>query len=140
MSDHDYPDYDWGLGYATWSNEDRGFITKFSGEKRRYDSGMTREEKGDRPRFALLVPTNVPYEHTMVYRDAMLLARGAENHGARNAELAKTQEELEDFVESAARHFFAWVNGKKDEDHAAAVRWNVRQYEETKWRMGHEDD
>lgn len=124
-----------GVGRKQMGEEVSGFLLNFSGDTVAYESGMTRERKVGLPRFSLLVPTNVPYEHTMVYRDAMLLTRGAENHGARNAELGNDREALDDFAESAGRHYFKWLSGMRDEDHAAALRWNVRQYEESLWRL-----
>lgn len=111
------------------------YQTLDSGKRQEYASGMRRDTQEGKPRFDLLVPENVPYEHTMLYRDAMLSTRGAVKYEPRNNELARTDDELARFKDSAARHFFQWFTGQVDEDHAAATRWNIRQHEETLWRM-----
>lgn len=113
----------------------QGFVTKDSGERRGFASGMRRDIQASKERFDLLTPKNVPYHHTMVYRDAMLATRGAQKYEPRNNELACTQEELDSFLESACRHFEKWKAGMDEEDEAAAARWNIRQYEETMWRI-----
>lgn len=54
------------------------------------------------------------------------------NH--RNWEKANTQEDLQRFKESAARHFMSWFKGKDDEDHASALFFNVQGVEYIKNR------
>lgn len=44
-------------------------------------------------------------------------------------------EEMERFRESAARHFFQWMRGDTDEDHAAAVVFNLNGYEYVKDKL-----
>ena len=68
-------------------------------------------------------------------RVAELLARGAEKYESRNWEQAQGDEELERFKASAFRHLMQWVAGDEDEDHAAAVVFNLLGYETTKWKM-----
>lgn len=43
----------------------------------------------------------------------------------RNWQLARGLAEFERFQESAARHFEQWLNGDRDEDHAAGVFFNI---------------
>ena len=74
----------------------------------------------------------------MIYRWADLLARGAIKYTKRNWERAKTNEELERYYASAARHFAQWMSGLTDEDHAAAVIFNIQGAEYTIWRMKNE--
>lgn len=124
----------------TWETKDSGnagtsFVTKDSGKREERPSGYVRDTQDGKPRFGLLVPLNVPYEHTMLYRDAMLAARGAEKYSPRNNELSNDVDDLDRFKESAYRHFMQWFCGEEDEDHAAAARWNIRQHEELKWRL-----
>lgn len=45
--------------------------------------------------------------------------------GVPNWTLAEGEEELQRFKASADRHFAQWMNGETDEDHAAAVFFNI---------------
>lgn len=58
-------------------------------------------------------------------RFAELMTRGAVKYEARNWMKAEGQAELERFKASAARHFYQWFSGNRDEDHAAAVVFNL---------------
>lgn len=53
------------------------------------------------------------------------LTRGITARGKRNWMNASTPDDLERFRESAARHFDQWLAGETDEDHAAAVFFNI---------------
>lgn len=101
------------------------FETKDSGERAVFDSGMQRDTQDNKPRFDLLFPEGQPYTQTFLYRWAALMGRGAEKYTARNWEQAAGQEELDRFKASAARHFVQWMAGERDEDHAAAVAFNL---------------
>lgn len=111
------------------------WTTKDSGERAEYDSGMVRDTEEGKARFDLLVPLGVPYQKQMITRFADLLARGAEKYSARNWEKANSQEELDRYKSSAFRHFMQWITGETDEDHAAAVAFNLMCYETIKWKM-----
>ena len=56
--------------------------------------------------------------------------------GVPNFTLIKTAEELARYKESAFRHFMDWFEGKENEDHAAAVFFNINGVEiiKDKWR------
>lgn len=112
------------------------FVTKDSGEHEEYASGMMRDTQNGKPRFDLMVPEAVPYEHQMLTRIAFLLARGAEKYGDRNWEKGMGREEMSRALASAFRHFVQWLCGEDDEDHAAAVFFNIMQVEFLKWRQG----
>lgn len=101
------------------------YVTKDSGARVDYPSGMRRDVDTGKPRFDLMVPDGVPYEEQMLTRFAALLARGAEKYGASNWQLADSEEELRRFKSSAFRHFMQWLCGERDEDHAAAVMFNL---------------
>jgi len=105
------------------------FQTKDSGERQKYDSGMVRDSQDNKPRFDLITPEGQAYAQTMRYRHAMLMTRGMEKYGERNWENANSQEELSRFRQSAIRHLEQWEAGEDDEDHAAAVFFNVTAYE-----------
>ncbi len=94
------------------------FITKDSGKRKDYESGMRRDVDEGKPRYDLCY---IP----LLKRWAELMARGAEKYGDRNWEKANSKEEIERFKASAFRHFIQWFNGEDDEDHAAAILFNV---------------
>lgn len=103
-----------------------------------YASGMVREDQGDRPRFDLLIPEGIPYEHQPLTRWATLLARGAEKYSARNWEKADSVEELDRFRASAFRHFIQWMSGEKDEDHLTMTWFNMMAADCTEWKINDE--
>jgi hypothetical protein len=72
----------------------------------------------------------------MLVRWAELMGRGAMKYGERNWEKACSVEELERFKASAFRHMLQWYYGlDKEEDHAAAVFFNIAGAERTKVRI-----
>jgi dATP/dGTP diphosphohydrolase, N-terminal len=101
------------------------FVTKDSGARSEYKSGMVRDTQDGKPRFNLLYPLDVPYSEQMLTRLAELLERGMAKYGWRNWEKANSDEELIRFRESAHRHFIQWLCGEKDEDHGAATMFNI---------------
>lgn len=112
------------------------YVTKDSGKREEYKSGMRRDAVEGKARFDLLLPAGQKYENTMMYRWAMLLERGMAKYGYRNWELAKTNEELIRFKASAFRHFIQWFNDVNDkEDHASAVFFNINAAEFVKEKI-----
>ena len=103
---------------------ERKYITKDSGEKVKFETGMQRDTDKGKTRYDLVVPRNS--KNYMLKRWAELLTRGAEKYEARNWEQARTQDELDRYRESAFRHFIQWYDGVDDEDHAAAVFFNIQ--------------
>lgn len=95
---------------------------------RHYNSGMVRDTDKGKPRYDL---TYKP----MYKRWAELMARGAEHYGENNWQKANGEEELKGFRASAERHFQQWMNGESDEDHAAAVFFNISGYEFVKTKL-----
>jgi dATP/dGTP diphosphohydrolase, N-terminal len=117
----------------------REFTTKDSGVREEYASGMRRDTQEGKPRFALLLPEGVPYEAQFLTRVAGLMERGAVKYGERNWEKASGEEESARFRESALRHMMQWLCGEDDEDHAAAVVFNLLAYESAKWKTENKD-
>ena len=111
------------------------FNTKDSGERKEFTTGMQRDVETGKPSFDLMLPLEVPYDQQMLTRFAQLLSRGAEKYDERNWEKAETMEELSRFKRSAARHFFQWMTGELDEDHASAVYFNIMGAEMVKFKM-----
>lgn len=112
-----------------------GFQTRDSGQRQVYSTGMQRDTTAGKSRFDLLVPEDVPYEAQFLTRFADLMERGAQKYDERNWERAGTAEELARFKQSAFRHAMQWLSGADDEDHAAAVAFNLMAYETTKYKM-----
>lgn len=82
-------------------------------------SGMRRDTSSGKIDYLLL------RDGPMFERWASLLDRGALKYSKRNWMLAESSEEYDRFVSSAARHFEQWLAGEEDEDHAAAVFFNI---------------
>ena len=95
------------------------FTVKDSGERKQFDSGMQRDTTTAKTDYTLAL------DGPMFERYAVHLTKGAQKYDKRNWMKATGQEELDRFRESALRHFIAWFRGDKDEDHAAAVYFNV---------------
>jgi hypothetical protein len=96
---------------------------------------MRRDSQDGKPRFDLIRTKLQPYEEQMIYRYAMLLARGAEKYSARNWEEGDSEEELDRAKASLLRHTEQLVAGETDEDHAAAVWFNTQAIEYFRWRI-----
>lgn len=94
------------------------YVTKDSGERIEYESGMRRDIADGKPRYDL-IPI-LPLR-----RLADLYTRGAEKYGDCNWQLADSDEELQRFKASGLRHFFQALNGEADEDHWIAAAWNI---------------
>lgn len=104
------------------------FSVKDSGKREEYESGMVRDTATDKVNVALVL------DGPMFWRWAVHLTKGAIKYAKRNWMKAAGEEELERFRESAARHFIQWYNGETDEDHAAAVFFNINGAEYVKGR------
>jgi hypothetical protein len=101
------------------------FEIKDSGVRQEFESGMVRDTAENK----------VDYERVffgpMLDRYAAHLTKAAaekypdDPDGTPNWMKARTQEELVRFRKSAARHFRKWLRGDTDEDHAAAVFFNI---------------
>ena len=95
------------------------FETKDSGERESYRSGMVRDVADNKVDYSLI------YDGPMFERWAGLLDRGAKKYAKRNWMLSCGDAEYNRFRESAFRHFIQWFRGDTDEDHAAAVMFNL---------------
>jgi hypothetical protein len=117
-------------------SRDSGFVTKDSGSRETYESGMVRDADGaTKDNFFLMVQQGVPYEEQFLTRFAQLLTRGAQKYSKRNFELANSPAELERAQESLFRHLMQYLCGDKTEDHAMALVFNVMLAELVQYRM-----
>jgi len=94
------------------------FVTKDSGAREQFSTGMVRDTQADKPRYDLI-------DRAFLKRWAELMARGAAKYGENNWRKAATEAELHRFEASATRHLFQWLDGDRTEDHAAAVAFNL---------------
>lgn len=99
------------------------FTVKDSGERQQFASGMQRDVTDDKVRYDLA------FDGPMFERYAAHMTKGAQKYEARNWMKATGAEEMERFRQSAIRHFVQWLRGDRDEDHAAAVMFNLNGYE-----------
>jgi hypothetical protein len=108
---------------------DNQFITKDSGERVVFEAtGMVRDVQRGKARFDLIYKP-------LLWRWAELMARGAEKYGERNWERAATQLEMDRFKASAERHLQQYLRGDLDEDHVAAVFFNLSGAEYVRERL-----
>jgi len=88
-----------------------------SGERQEFSTGMKRDSC-EKIRYDL-IPLFA------LERWASHMTAGAKKYEPRNWQKAETKEELERFVASACRHFFAWLQGETEEDAMAGVFFNM---------------
>lgn len=104
-------------------------IIKDSGIHREFQSGMKRDANPGSTQYALV------FDGPLLERLAVHLTKGAAKYEPRNWMLANSREEMERFRTSAANHFVKWMRGERDEDHMAAVIFNLNGYEYVKERL-----
>ena len=95
------------------------YEVKDSGERQAFEGGIVRDTTAGKTHWALVA------DGPMLRRWAEHLTKGAVKYAARNWMLASGEAEYERFRESAFRHFMQWYYGYQDEDHAAAVYFNI---------------
>ncbi len=111
------------------------FKTKDNGTRHEFETGMQREIQSGKPRFDLIIPEGIPYDELVLTRWAKLMERGVQKYSARNWEKACTKEELDRFKSSAFRHFIQWFADEMDEDHMAAILFNIQGAEFVKYKL-----
>jgi hypothetical protein len=104
------------------------FQVKDSGQRAQFGSGMVRDVTDGKPDYSLV------FDGPMFERWAVHLTKGAAKYSKRNWMQADGEAELARFKESACRHFVQWMRGDVDEDHAAALFFNVSGVEYVKAR------
>lgn len=92
-----------------------GYIVKDSGERQDFETGAVRDIQVGKPRFDLipLGPLRRLADH---------YAAGAEKYGDNNWRKGIPMQRT---LASLERHLADWKEGKTDEDHGAAVLWNM---------------
>ena len=95
------------------------FTVKDSGTRKQFESGMVRDTNEDKTLWHLVA------DGPMLRRWAEHLTAGARKYAPGNWLQARGDEEYQRFRESAFRHFMQWYYGNRDEDHGAAVMFNI---------------
>ena len=100
------------------------FTVKDSGKREEFASGMVRDTAHGKKQYHRVL------DGPMFERWAEHLTKGAIKYpdnadGTANWTNAESVEELSRFKQSALRHFMQWYHGDRDEDHAAAVFFNI---------------
>ena len=88
---------------------------KDSGEREDFPTGAVRDTEKGKPRYDLI-------SVSALTRLAHHLRKGAEKYSARNWEKGMDYSRL---YSSALRHLMQWASGDEEEDHLAAVLFNV---------------
>lgn len=105
------------------------YTIKDSGVREQYESGMVRDTADDKVMWGLV------YDGPMLKRWAIHLTKGAKKYAKRNWMKAAGEAELDRARDSAARHFAQYMAGEVDEDHAAAVIFNLNLAEYVKEKL-----
>jgi len=112
------------------------FEVKDSGERVQFESGMVRDTGTGKTDYTLAV------DGPMFERWATHLTKACTNpdgtpgkYEPRNWMKATGWAEMVRFRISAFRHFIQWMRGEMDEDHAAAVFFNINGYEYVRTRV-----
>lgn len=95
------------------------FEIKDSGARTEFAGGMVRDVEDDKIDWTLV------FDGPMLKRYAEHLTKGAKKYAPRNWMKASGPEEYARFKRSLLRHLVAYLNGETDEDHAAAVIFNL---------------
>jgi hypothetical protein len=88
-------------------------------DTRRYESGVIRGDNTGKTDYTLAL------DGPLFERWARLLTENVESKGKRNWMNASTREDYDRFRESFLRHALQLLAGDQDEDHAAAVCFNL---------------
>jgi hypothetical protein len=100
-------------------------VQDHGGEHKVFATGAKREVLPGKGRYDLIPPTPI-------HRLAVHYENGAKKYDARNWEKGLP---LSQFLDCAERHLNKFKRGMRDEDHLAAVLWNISGYIETERRI-----
>lgn len=89
-----------------------------SGKRQEFNTGSVRDTRDGKGRFDLITPIGLK-------RLAKHYENGAKKYGDRNWEKGQP---LSRYMDSLIRHAYCLLEGKRDEDHAAAIAWNAMAY------------
>lgn len=90
-------------------------VTKDSGRTQEFDTGAHRDTQEGKGRYDLISPSALK-------RLAGVYQRGADKYGERDWEQGMP---IGRCLDSALRHIYQYIEGRRDEDHLAQAMWNV---------------
>ena len=102
---------------------------KDSGERLSFDSGMVRDTEDGKIDYTLIM------DGPMFKRWAAHMTKGKNKYGERNWMKAAGEAEYERFKRSLLRHLVAYLDGETDEDHAAALVFNLNGMEHVREQL-----
>lgn len=108
-----------------WPGTSETFVVKDSGARASLGGGMVRDVESGKTDYTLVL------DGPMFDRWGAHLTKGAVKYEARNWMKCadgtddEKKKALDRFKRSALRHFLQWFRGETDEDHAAAVLFNL---------------
>jgi hypothetical protein len=110
------------------------FTVKDSGKREHFTSGMVRDTTSGKTNYLKVL------DGPMLERWAVHLTKGALKYpdikiGVANWTLADGEGEYQRAKESALRHMLQYLHGDRDEDHAAAVFFNLNLAEYVRERL-----
>ena len=91
---------------------------KDSGKRQEFATGSVRDTRDGKGRYDLITPIGLK-------RLAKHYEAGAKKYADRNWEKGQN---LSRYIDSLVRHAYCLLEGKRDEDHAAAIAWNAMAY------------
>lgn len=100
-----------------------------------FAGGGLREPQDDKIRYDLLMPIGVPLWRQFLTRCALHMGQSLKKYPERNWEQFADLEAYDRCKASAFRHFMAWMAEETDEDHAAAVFFNLMAAEHVKSKI-----
>lgn len=118
-----------------WGKNMDEFVIKDSGKREQFASGMVRDTAAGKVNYLKVL------DGPMLQRWAEHLTKGALKYpdvkpGVANWTLAAGEAEYQRAKESAARHFFQYLRGDRDEDHGAGVFFNINLAEYIREKLG----
>lgn len=110
------------------------FVIKDSGQREQFASGMVRDTQAGKIDYwrGFIGPM---FKRLCVHVTKACTKYPDVRPGVPNWTLASGDAELARFKASAVRHFMQWFDSDEDEDHAAAIFFNVNGYEFVKDKM-----
>lgn len=108
---------------------------KTSPDRAQFEGGGVRDGSKKTERFELTWTLDDSYEDQMLTRYAAWMARGADKYEDRNWEQFQGPDALEHAKGSLLRHVFKFLAEMEDEDHAAAVWFNIQAIDRIRRKM-----
>lgn len=100
------------------------FTIKDSGKREEFNSGMVRDTAVGKADYTTILDGPM-FDRWVEHLSKAKVKYPDVAPGVANWTLAEGEEELVRFKKSAFRHFRQWLRGDRDEDHAAAVFFNI---------------